>query len=256
MTIAGSDSGGGAGIQADIKTFAMFGVHGTSAVTCLTDQNPLKVEGIFPVPSNFVSDQIRTIFNEFSPSAVKTGMLYSKDIIVSIIRQLTNYRRKGKKFYLVVDPVMVSSSGKALLESKAVNALKELMRIADVITPNLDEVEALLGRKPKNIEEMRLAARAMAIEFESAVLLKGGHLKNCRSAADFLVEGKNEFLFLSKFLKGNSIHGTGCTMSAAITACLAKGLYLSSSVADAKEYISNAIFNYEKVGKHKILKWQ
>jgi hydroxymethylpyrimidine kinase/phosphomethylpyrimidine kinase len=181
LTIAGSDSGGGAGIQADLKTFAALGVHGTSAITCVTAQNPKRVRAIQACRPDIVRGQIDAVTEEFPPAAVKTGMLYSAEII----RAVTEFFESNRRVPLVVDPVMISTSGSPLLKPSAIKLLKNrLLPLATIVTPNLDEANLLTGRELKSIEDLRWAARKIHHEFGCAALVKGGHLRNSREAAD------------------------------------------------------------------------
>jgi hydroxymethylpyrimidine/phosphomethylpyrimidine kinase len=238
LTIAGSDSGGGAGIQADLKTFASLGVHGASAITCITAQNPKRVLGIQSCRPEIVRRQIEAVLSELPPSAVKTGMLYSTEII----RVVAAFFRRRKHPPLVVDPVMMASSGSRLLKPSAIESLmSELIPHAALVTPNLAEAEVLAGREPTSVEDMRLAAKEIHRRFGCAALVKGGHLRNSREAADVFFDGRDEWLLTAPFIKGVSTHGTGCTYSAAITGYLALGCGLIQAVSRAKEYISQAI---------------
>lgn len=250
LTIAGSDSGGGAGIQADLKTFASIGVHGTSAITCLTAQNPRAVLGIQAAKAEMVGLQIKAVFDELEPAAVKTGMLFSADII-RVVAEFWNHKGRPP---LVVDPVMVSTSGAKLLKDSAIRVLKiELLPRATLVTPNLDEAEILVGQKLTSIEDLRYAAKRIHSDFGCAALVKGGHLRGGKEAVDIFFDGNTELLLSAPFVKGVSTHGTGCTYSAAITAYLVSGYNLSTSVAKAKEYISQAIAGSVKVGRHFVL---
>jgi hydroxymethylpyrimidine/phosphomethylpyrimidine kinase len=251
LTIAGSDSGGGAGIQADLKTFAAIGVHGTSAITCITAQNPKGVLGIQPVKPEMVTKQLEAIFAEFQPRAVKTGMLFSTEII----RAVAKFFREHRRVPLIVDPVMIATSGARLLKSSAVQAMEqELLPLAKLVTPNLAETEVLLGRKISSTSEMQMAAKEIQERFGCAALVKGGHLRSSAEAVDFFYDGKTEMMLRTKFIKGISTHGTGCTFSAAITGNLAQGRDLLTSIRRAKKFITNAIRNSNKVCGHHILK--
>jgi hydroxymethylpyrimidine/phosphomethylpyrimidine kinase len=246
LTIAGSDSGGGAGIQADLKTFAALGVHGASAIACLTAQNPKRVLAIEPCPPKMLRQQIEAVFEELKPAAVKTGMLFSPEN-VSLVAKFF----RSKNCPLVVDPVLISTSGAKLLEPKALKILKEkLLPLATLVTPNLDEAEILTGQKISSVEEMREAARKIHSRFGCAVLIKGGHLKNAREAADVFFDGKAELLLTAPFVKGVRTHGTGCTYSAAICAALALGRDLPRAVELGKFFVTTAISNSCKIGKH------
>ena len=269
LTIAGSDSGGGAGVSADLKTFAALGVHGTSAIACLTAQNPRRVLGVEPCSPKMLRQQIEAVFAELKPAAVKTGMLFTAENISVVAkffaRQATGTagilpaRTGGNKLagwkpavpVLVVDPVMVSTSGARLLKPAAEKILREkLLPLATLVTPNLDEAAVLVGKKISSPEQMRQAARQIHAEFGCAVLLKGGHLKNCREAIDVFFDGKTELLLTAPFVKGVSTHGTGCTYSAAITAALALGHDLPHAVELGKNFITEAIGNSYKIGNH------
>jgi hydroxymethylpyrimidine/phosphomethylpyrimidine kinase len=248
LTIAGSDSGGGAGIQADLKTFAALGVHGTSAITCLTAQNPKEVIAVEAASPEIVRDQIRAVLAELPPAAIKTGMLFSTEIINAVIAAL-----KWTDAPLILDPVMVSTSGAKLLRPEAVAALREnLFPRAELITPNLAEMEFLLNAKIKTPEQLRSAARAFYAQYRVPVLAKGGHLR-AREAIDFFFDGKNELMLSAPRISGVSTHGTGCTYSAAIAAYCARGLTLIKAVAAAKEVISRAIARSYLCGSHFVL---
>lgn len=250
LTVAGSDSGGGAGIQADLKVFAALGVHGTTAITCLTAQNPKAVTGVEGCPPEFIVRQIEAVCSELPPAAIKTGMLYSARIVRRLVTCFKTMRPKN----LVVDPVMVSTSGARLLEPAAVKILvRELLPMATLITPNLDEVEVLLGDKPGNLEGMRDAARKLHDQFGCPVLVKGGHLRAAREAADIFFDGHDELLLTAPFVRGINTHGTGCTYSAAISGYLALGLDLPNAVCQAKEFISEAIEASRAIGRHTVL---
>ena len=253
LTIAGSDSGGGAGIQADLKTFAALGVHGTSAITCLTAQNPKRVLAVEACSPKIVRQQIEAIFAELPPAAIKTGMLYSAEIIRTVARQFKS-GLDGVSPHLVVDPVMVSTSGALLLKSSALQALqKELLPLATLVTPNLDEAEILAGKKLRTPQDLRDAARIIRERFGCAVLVKGGHLKNSREAIDILFDGKNEWLLTAPFVRGVSTHGTGCTYSAAIAGYLALNYRLPDAVRCAKMFITEAIAQSQRAGNHSVL---
>jgi hydroxymethylpyrimidine/phosphomethylpyrimidine kinase len=258
LTIAGSDSGGGAGIQADLKTFAALGVHGTSAIACLTAQNPRRILGVEPCSLKMLRLQIEAVFEELPPAAVKTGMLFSAENILVVadflggnaaLRRPRTAQRAAPT--LVVDPVMVSTSGARLLKPSAEKVLKEkLLPLALLVTPNLDEAEILAEQKIRSPEQMREAARTIHSRFGGAVLLKGGHLKNCREALDIFFDGQTELLLTAPFVKGVSTHGTGCTYSAAICAALALGHDLPAAVEIGKHFITEAISESYKIGNH------
>jgi hydroxymethylpyrimidine/phosphomethylpyrimidine kinase len=251
LTIAGSDSGGGAGVQADLKAFAALGVHGTSVIACLTAQNPKRVLGIEPCSPKMLRQQIEAVFGELKPAAVKTGMLFSAKNVSVVAEFFRNSKLKIKKPKLIVDPVMVSTGGAKLLEPAAVKNFQEkLLPLAALVTPNLDEAEILAGQKISSVEEMRAAAREIHSRFGCAVLVKGGHLKNTRQAVDIFFDGKTELLLSAPFVKGVRTHGTGCTYSAAICAALALGHDLPHAVKTGKKFITAAIAGSRRVGKH------
>jgi hydroxymethylpyrimidine/phosphomethylpyrimidine kinase len=250
LTIAGSDSGGGAGIQADLKTFAALGVHGTSAITCITAQNPKRVSGIQACRPEMVRQQIEAVFAGLPPAAVKTGMLYS----TQIIQEVVEWFRRCPRMPLVVDPVMISTSGTRLLKPAAIKILQTgLLPLATLATPNLDEAAVLTGRSLRLVEDMRTAAREIHQRFGCAALVKGGHLKGMNEAVDIFYDGKTELLLTAPFVKGPRTHGTGCTYSAAITAYLASGLAMPVAVTKAKEHITQAILHSQEAAGHPVL---
>ena len=250
LTIAGSDSGGGAGIQADLKTFAALGVHGTSAITCITAQNPKKVFAVQQCDAKIVRQQVEAVFAELPPRAVKTGMLYSEEIV----RVVVSFFKTRKRIPLVVDPVMVATSGASLLKPSARKILQdELLPLATLVTPNLDETKILIGKRPQSVEEMRAAAQEIFLRFGCAALVKGGHLPGTRQAADFFFDGRTELLLTAPFVCGVRLHGTGCTYSAAISAHLACGRPLSRAVKLAKTYVTQTIAKSVRTGEHDAL---
>jgi hydroxymethylpyrimidine/phosphomethylpyrimidine kinase len=252
LTIAGSDSGGGAGIQADLKTFAALGVHGASAIACLTAQNPRRVLGVEPASLKMLRRQIEAVFEELRPAAVKTGMLFSAENI----RVVTGFLKR-KNCMLVVDPLMVSTSGARLLEPAAIKILTEkLLPLATLVTPNLDEVEILAGRRPASVEEMRQAAREIHSRFGCAALVKGGHLRGISEAVDIFFDGKTELLLTAPFVKGIRTHGTGCTYSAAICAALALRHGLPQAVEIGKKFVTAAILQSYRIGEHFALEFK
>jgi hydroxymethylpyrimidine/phosphomethylpyrimidine kinase len=247
LTIAGSDNSGGAGIQADLKTFTRYGVYGTTAVTCVVAEHPGRVSRITAEPPAMVAEQIRLVFEAFPVAAAKTGMLFSAGIIRSVAREM----RRRKKTKLVVDPVMVATSGAVLLKPDAERALaRELFPLAAVVTPNLDEAARLLGRKLKTAEAAEEAAIELAKQWKVPFLVKGGHLK-LDVAGDYLAwpNGKTR-VFSARRVRGVETHGTGCTYSAAICAGLAKGNSLEAAVANAKRFITRAIQRHLKIGRY------
>ncbi len=242
MTIAGSDNSAGAGIQADLKTFAAHGVYGLTALTCVVAEVPGLVETVELCDPTLVAAQIRLGFRAFPVRAVKTGMLFSETIIETVCRELSAARDAGEVFHLVVDPVMVASSGDPLLEADAVESIKrQLLPLADLVTPNLDEAAVLLGRRIPDHAALRAAGPELVKAFGVPFLLKGGHLGG-DTAVDYLFKPDGSVQeYEAPFLKGLSPHGTGCTFSAAIAAHLASGMLLNEAVAKAKTYITAAI---------------
>lgn len=250
MTVAGSDSGGGAGVQADLKTFAAMGVHGTSVLTCLTAQNPDGVRGVEAVSARFLRAQLESVFEGFPIVAAKTGMLYSRPLIDEVVRFWSEPGRPP----LVVDPVMVATSGARLLKSGAERRLLDgLLPLAALVTPNLDEAAILSGREIRTVEGVRWAAREIHSRWGVAALVKGGHLRGGEEALDVFFDGRREWLLVARRVRGVSTHGTGCTYSAAIAAGLACGLTLGKAVEQAKEFITQAIASSRRVGRHFVL---
>jgi len=242
LTIAGSDCSGGAGIQADLKTMTMNGVYGMSAITALTAQNTTGVTGIMEVTPEFLEQQLDMIFEDIRPDAVKIGMVSSAPLIEKIAEQLKKYNAEN----IVVDPVMVATSGSVLLETDAVTTLKlQLLPLACVITPNIPEAEVLSGMKIGNESQMCQAAKMLCEAY--AVLLKGGHSIN--DANDLLCVNGEIRWFYGKRISNSNTHGTGCTLSSAIAANLAKGYSLEESVGRAKDYISQALGAMLDLGK-------
>lgn len=236
LTIAGSDSSGGAGIQADIKTMQANGVYAMSAITALTAQNTTGVSGIFEVTPEFLGQQLDAVFTDIYPDAVKIGMVASGELVKMIAFKLKEYKAER----IVVDPVMVSTSGSRLISEEAIQILKtKLFPLASVLTPNIPEAEVLFGASIHSAEDMERAAQAISEEYHCAVLLKGGHQLN--DANDLLyAEGKNRW-FYGRRIDNPNTHGTGCTLSSAIASNLAKGYGLEEAVERAKEYISGAL---------------
>jgi hydroxymethylpyrimidine/phosphomethylpyrimidine kinase len=247
LTIAGSDNSGGAGIQADLKTFTRLGVYGTCAVTCVVAEHPGKVAGITPIPPARVRRQIELVFEAFPVAAIKTGMLYSDDIIREVASFLSTLRHKPP---LVVDPVMVATSGAALLQKKAIRSLQErLLPLATLVTPNLDEAGILLGRKIRNLEEARQAARTCAERWPCSFLVKGGHLETPRLTDTLIHEGRLHSYAATR-VPGIKTHGTGCTFSAAIAAYLGKKEPLPTAVRRAKRYLDAAVRRHFAIGRY------
>ncbi len=254
LSIAGSDSGGGAGIQADLHTFAQLNVHGATAITCITAQNPRGVIGVQSIRPRLVLAQIEAVFAELPPSACKTGMLYSE----AIIRTVADWFGGKDRPPLIVDPVMVATSGAMLLRPGAVRALRRsLLPRATLVTPNLDEAAVLAGMTIGSPEDLRCAARRIHEEHGCAVLAKGGHLRGMKDALDIFYDGRTELLLSAPFVRGVSTHGTGCTYSAAVAAGCARGLALQPAVRRAKEFISEAIAASRAIGAgHQVLGWK
>jgi hydroxymethylpyrimidine/phosphomethylpyrimidine kinase len=246
LTIAGSDSGGGAGIQADLKTFAALGVHGACAVTCVTAQNPRTISRVEPCSPKMVRAQMEAVFSYSPPAAVKTGLLCS----AAIVREVARFFRQTRGVPLVVDPVMVATSGRRLLPRNAVAILRrDLLPLAALVTPNLFEAEVLAGKKIRTPEELRAAARTLYQTCGCAALVKGGHLAGGDSAVDFLCGAEGEWMLSAPRIPGLALHGTGCVYSAAITAWLARGKSLRRSVELAKTHIANIIAATPRSGK-------
>ena len=236
LTIAGSDSSGGAGIQADIKTMISNGVYAMSAITALTAQNTTGVTGIMEVTPEFLADQMDNIFTDIYPNAVKIGMVSSDTLINKIADKLEEYKAEN----IVVDPVMVATSGAKLICDEAVDALKKrLLPIATVLTPNIPEAEVLSGMEIHTEEDMIKAAEKIGTEYHCAVLCKGGHQLN--DANDLLWRDGEYKWFYGERIDNPNTHGTGCTLSSAIASNLAKGYDLDTSVERAKKYISGAL---------------
>ena len=244
LSIAGSDCSGGAGIQADIKTMTVNGVYAMSAVTALTAQNTTGVTGIFEVPPEFLAQQLDAVFDDIPPDAVKIGMVSSGELIKVIAEKLREYGAKN----IVVDPVMVSTAGARLMKEEALQTLEsELIPLAAVITPNIPEAEILADMKIQNAEDMTAAAKKIGDKFGCAVLVKGGH--SVSDADDLLYSSGGCQWFRGKRIDNPNTHGTGCTLSSAIAACLAKGFDLAAAVECAKEYVSGALAAMLDLGK-------
>ncbi|MGA1871141.1 MAG: bifunctional hydroxymethylpyrimidine kinase/phosphomethylpyrimidine kinase [bacterium] len=244
LTIGGSDSSGGAGIQADIKTFTVFKVFGTSALTCVTAQNSLGIQALYEISSAIVKSQIHSVLDDMSVSAIKIGMVYSSDIIKTIALTLDNYTIKN----IVLDPIIWTKKGTHALDKNGLDMLKDhLCKRALLITPNLDEAGALTGRSITNLEEMKWAARQIYHMGPSYVLIKGGHLPD--KPYDVLFDGKKEFISTREKIGARAVHGTGCTLSAAITASLALGMDIYDAVMAAQKYIAAVIQNAMQLGE-------
>lgn len=244
LTIAGSDSCGGAGIQADIKTMTMNGIYAMSAITALTAQNTMGVTGIMNVTPEFLEKQLDAVFTDIMPDAVKIGMVSSTELIEVIAKKLREYNASN----IVVDTVMVATSGARLINEDAIDVLKEkLLPLADILTPNIPEAEILSGITIKNEEDMIKSAGIISEKYRCAVLCKGGHKVN--DANDLLYKKGSYKWFKGKRIDNPNTHGTGCTLSSAIASNLAKGFDMETSVEKAKEYISNALSAMLNLGK-------
>jgi hydroxymethylpyrimidine/phosphomethylpyrimidine kinase len=245
LTIAGSDSGGGAGIQADLKTFQELGVYGMSALTAITAQNTLGVQGVYPLSVEAVKEQMKSIADDLSPHALKTGMLFNAEIITAVAESVETYSWEK----LVVDPVMIAKGGASLLQQESVQALIEkLIPLAYVITPNIPEAEVLTGMKMNTDEDLRKAAVYLHNMGAKHVVIKGGHAARSDEAVDVLFDGNDFYEFSSPRFQTEHTHGTGCTFAAAVTSELAKGKVLYDSVKTAKAFITAAIENELGIG--------
>ena len=240
LTIAGSDSSAGAGIQADLKTFSALGVYGLSAVTCVVAEIPSKVSRIEPVSVEMIREQVDVLAKNFPIGAIKTGLLCSAAIISAVAKSIVDLKRK---IPVVVDPVITATGGDPLLERSAIETYqRELFPLATLITPNLDEAAQLLGEKIADRKSMERAGAELARKFKTAILLKGGHLSG-DDAVDLLFANGKVIDFVAPFVRDVATHGTGCTYSAAITAGLASGKSLEDSIARAKKFVSACIAN-------------
>jgi hydroxymethylpyrimidine/phosphomethylpyrimidine kinase len=252
LTIAGSDNSGGAGLQADLKTFTTLGVYGTTAVTCVVAEHPGRVLNITPIPPARVADQIRLVLEAFPVAAIKTGMLYSAEIIAAVSKAIHPALKQGVP--LVVDPVMVASSGKVLMKKEAIRALKKFMAQADLVTPNRDEAALLWGKPIKDLQTLNAAALDLVGEYRRPhFLLKGGHLRT-DEAVDVLAypDGRSRE-FAVKRIPNVDPHGTGCTYSAAIVAGLARNLTMTEAVVLGKIFITRALQSRFEIGPYQLL---
>ncbi len=240
LTIAGSDSGSGAGIEADLKTFCSFGVYGLVAITAITAQNTYEIREIRELDTKIVREQIIAVAEDFGVDAAKTGMLYSGEIIKEVRKVVKDYQ-----FPLVVDPVMLSKTNTLLLKEDAIEELENLFKISTLITPNINEAEFLSSKKITNLDDAIEVAKTLFEKYKTNILIKGGHLKG--EAIDILYNGELK-LFKSQRVSGCT-HGTGCSFSAAITACLAKGEELEEAIKKAKDFIIKSIRNSYRIGK-------
>lgn len=244
LSIAGSDSSGGAGIQADIKTISMHGVFATTAITALTAQNTLGVRDIYSISPNFLAEQLDCVFEDIYPDAIKIGMLDSQEVIEIVASKLKEYKAKN----IVLDPVMVSTSGSILLKQSAIESLvQKLFPLSLLITPNVYEAQILLGSTIQNTQDQKECAREIYEKYGVNVLLKGGHIQ--QRAFDVLVCQEGEFGFEAERIENPNTHGTGCTLSSAIASNLALGYEMKESISRAKNYLTQAISNNLNLGK-------
>ena len=239
LTIAGSDSGGGAGIQADLKTFSAIGCYGMSVITALTAQNTQGVNGIHAIPPEFAVQQIDAVLNDIGTDAVKIGMLYSAELIEAVAQALKKHAARK----IVLDPVMVAQSGDKLLQDDAIEAIKtHLMPLADVVTPNIPEASVLCGRPLKQWSDIESAAKTLAQHGSRSILIKGGHGEEDNSIDLLFLTRENRFVRLAADrIKTNNNHGTGCTLSSAIASYMAKGMDIEEAVQKAKTFMNRAI---------------
>lgn len=245
LTIAGSDSGGGAGIQADLKTFQELKVYGMSVITALTAQNTLGVQGVFPTPVLSVRKQLDSIAEDLTPQAIKTGMLFNEEIIQTVSEKIRSFGWTN----IVVDPVMIAKGGSPLLQEDAIESLKnDLIPLATVITPNIPEAEVLTNIKIKTAEDRKLAAEKLMDLGCQYVVIKGGHQENDEKAQDLFFDGHQFRWMDGKRIHTKNTHGTGCTFSAAITAELAKGKSPINAIQTGKSFIQAAIENELSIG--------
>jgi len=248
LCIGGSDSSGGAGIQADLKAVHVCGCYGLSVVTAITAQNSLGVQDILTVPYNFVSEQIESVLSDIGAEAVKTGMLWKEDIIRAIARKLKAYKIKK----LVIDPVMMAKGGKSLMDEKAkIVLMKTLLPISMVITPNIPEAEYLAKIKIKSIAEMKKASEVIFNMGAKNVIIKGGHLPKSKTkgSIDVLFDGRNFHEFHAPWIKTKNTHGTGCTFASVLVARLAQGESILNAADSAKKMVTKAIMNSISLGK-------
>lgn len=239
LTIAGSDSSGGAGIQADIKTIAATGCYAASVITALTSQNTLGVQAVYAIPAAVVAQQIESVLSDLNIDAIKIGMLVNEEIMVAVVAALKKFKIKN----VVLDPVMISKGGSELLQADAVAYLKNnLFRLSSLITPNINEAEKIIGNSIKNRQDMKLAATTLGKKYQSNILIKGGHL-NTNDCADVLYfsDSRTCHWYVSPRINTQNTHGTGCTLSAAIASYLAQDYSMLEAVAAAKQYLTKAI---------------
>tara|TARA_Y100000590_G_scaffold284476_1_gene320092 strand:+ start:36336 stop:37151 length:816 start_codon:yes stop_codon:yes gene_type:complete len=246
LSIAGSDSGAGAGIQADLKTFAALGAYGTSVITAVTAQNTLGVSDVHPIPPSHVSSQIEAVLSDIGTDGIKTGMLANQEIINAVVETLSNYDVPK----LVVDPVMISTTGARLIAEDAIESLRSnLLPTADVITPNVSEAEALIGKRIETMEDLRESARLILELGPRAVVITGGF--ETGPATDLVYDGVEYKAFTSARINTSSTHGTGCTFASALTVLLSEGINLFESVSQAKRFVQSSMRNAYVIGDGK-----
>ncbi len=248
MCIGGSDSGGGAGIQADLKTVTACGCYGTSVITALTAQNSLGVQDILPVPAKFIAAQIDSVLGDIGTDAVKTGMLLTRGAVDAVVKKVMEYRLKN----IVVDPVMIAKGGRMMMEERARRAVVEkLLPLARVVTPNIPEAEAITGLNIRSVEGMKKAAALILSTGVKNVVVKGGHLPGCRKAGgvDVLYDGAKYHEYHAEWISTKNTHGTGCTFASALAAGLAQRKCVSEAVKQAKMMVTKAIEHSLTLGK-------
>ncbi len=246
VTIAGSDCSGGAGIQADLKTFAAHRIFGMSVITSVVAENTCRVIDIQDMTPSMIQNQMTAIFEDIPPDAVKVGMLSSSDCMIAVAEKLREFRPE----HVVIDPVMVAKGGCSLMQQQSLQTLiQEILPLAEVLTPNLPEAEAIAGMEIHTIEDMKKAARQIYSMGPRCVLLKGGHLSEDLDAKDILFDGTDFYSYTTKRIATKNTHGTGCTFSSAIAANLALGKSIPEAVSDAKHYITMAISHALELGK-------
>ena len=237
LTIAGSDCSGGAGIQADIKTISALGCYAASVITAVTVQNTWGVKDIHAIPPDIVRGQIEAVMDDLHPDAIKIGMVNNRTVVTELVKCLQKYRPAC----VIYDPVMVSTSGRRLMDDSVIEQIKhELFPLVHLITPNLDEVATLTGHKPATLEQMKEAARELSEKYHPAVLVKGGHL-NGDEMYDVLHEGSSTYIYKEPKIESSNLHGTGCTLSSSIATYMAKGCGLNEAVEKSKYFVSQSI---------------
>jgi hydroxymethylpyrimidine/phosphomethylpyrimidine kinase len=252
LAIAGSDSGGGAGVQADLRTFAALGVHGVCAVTCLTAQNPRRVIAVEPSSAAMLRAQLQAVFEELPPCVAKTGMLCNAALVTEVVR----WFRQHPRVPIVVDPVLVSTSGRRLLDAEGERVLREnLLPLATLVTPNAAEAARLAGVRVRTLDDLQHAAQLLHERHGCAVLAKGGHLRDGDECTDVLAWGKHTAFLTGARVRRTRTHGTGCTLSAALAAWLARGATLELAARNAKAFVTRAIAGSLRTGSHLVLRW-